>query len=60
MKRITIIFNGDKVQTNAEGYEGQSCVSDTEKILEPLKPKLQDRKLKPEYNKTGVRQRASL
>lgn len=58
MKRITITFDGDQIQTDAQGFEGKNCVSETEKILEELGATLQERKLKPEYNKAGVREKS--
>ena len=56
MRRFIFIFDGDKVTAEGQGIEGKSCVSETEKLLGVLKPKLQERKLKPEYNKVKVGQ----
>lgn len=60
MKTITIVFDGDKVMTEAKGFEGKNCIKETEAILASLKPELKDRKLKQEYNKVGEQARASL
>ena len=56
MRKFIFIFDGDKVTAEGVGIEGKTCVSETEKLLEVLKPKLLDRKLKPEYNKQKVEQ----
>jgi hypothetical protein len=56
LRRFIFTFDGDKVTAEGVGIEGKTCVSETEKLLEVFKPKLLDRKLKPEYNKQKVGQ----
>lgn len=59
-KRYQIVFDGEKVTAEGlEGCSGPSCVKDTEKLLETLKPQLVARKLKPEYNKQKIGEKAT-
>lgn len=59
MRRYEITFDGEKITAEGkEGCSGTSCVKDTENLLEVLKPQLKSRRLKPEYNRTKVVERA--
>ncbi|MCS7124583.1 MAG: DUF2997 domain-containing protein [Candidatus Bathyarchaeota archaeon] len=50
MKRIVFIFKDDgSVEVDAEGFQGSECVDLTDRLLKPLDPKLESRKIKGEY-----------
>jgi hypothetical protein len=55
------VFKEDgTVESDAKGFKGTDCVKETEKFLATLKPQLQKRKLKQEYQHVGVRQQATV
>ena len=62
MKKITFIFKEDgKIQTDAEGFTGDTCIKETEKLLATLEPELEKRTLKAEhYAKTKTKGKISV
>lgn len=57
MKRIRFVFHENgTISTDAEGFTGNECIKETEKLLADLNPELQERKVKAEYHaKTKVK-----
>lgn len=56
MKRIVFLIKDGKIKSDAQGFKGNICVKETEKILAGLNAKCESRQLKPEYayNDIGV------
>jgi hypothetical protein len=61
-RKITFKINIEDgtIATDAQGFKGQTCIKETEKLLAGLNAKCQSRNLKPEWNyvdqETGVGQ----
>lgn len=50
MKKLVFTFKEDgSVSVDAQGYQGPSCVQDTEKILSVLDAELENRRVKGEF-----------
>jgi len=62
MKRITFVFKEDgSVSTDANGFSGNECIRETEKLLKTLDTKLVTRKLKAEaHAKTRTKDIATI
>ena len=59
MKRIVMKFKEDgTIETDAEGFSGKICVTETDRLLKSLNATVQERKLKREYNE--VKQKATV
>jgi len=51
MKRIRFVFHKNgTISTDAEGFTGNTCIKETEKLLADLNPELKERKVKAEYH----------
>ena len=51
MKRIRFVFKEDgTMETEGIGFKGPTCLAKTEELLKALETKLENRKLKQEYN----------
>jgi hypothetical protein len=60
-RSIKFVFKEDgTVESDAKGFKGTDCVKQTEKFLVALKPQLQKRKLKQEYQYVGQQQQATV
>lgn len=55
VRRITFTIKDDgKIEVDANGFKGKTCIKDTDKALLGLGPTLQNRTLKAEYQQTEV------
>jgi hypothetical protein len=59
MRKIVFLVHNGTIRSDAQGFKGNLCVKETEKILAGLNAKCESRQLKPEYAYndigTGVR-----
>lgn len=53
-KRIIFIIKDGKIKSDAQGFKGNICVKETEKILAGLNAKCESRQLKPEHNYADI------
>lgn len=49
MKKIVLIFKEDKVEADAEGFQGKECIEKTDEILKKLNARVLERRKKREY-----------
>ena len=60
MPEITITAKEDgTLQTEAQGFKGKACLTETLKILRNLNAKQTSQRLKSEYNQVGVMERVA-
>ena len=53
-RRIVFLIKDGKITSDAQGFKGQTCLKETEKILAGLNAKCESRRLKPEWNDSEV------
>ena len=55
MKEIIVKIDADgNMTTEAQGFKGKSCLTETMKLLDKLSAKQISQRLKPEYNQVGI------